>query len=265
MTTIRGPLGLSSLRRVVAVPGLWAAICALQLGLAWALAQPIAAAARAAMGSGLWTHPDRLIAAFAELLTANPAVVTALTAAAIASAIFGAALALLLRGGVLARLATPGPGAWAEFGRATLGHLPVLALIALYGLVLRAFLTFVAHRLAGAHPLVELAALAILMSFATCTSDLASARRVVAGDRGVHPREYLRAGLTVARSPRLWLTSGLLSVARWALVAAILLVAVHGVGATWSPWAARALACVAVFLALWRSAVAVEATARPGT
>ena len=124
-------------------------------------------------------------------------------------------------------------------------------------------LAFVAHSLAGAHPRAELLVLALLLTFATCTGDLASARRVVGGDRGVHPREYLRACLTVARSPRLWLTSGLLSLARWALAFGIILVAVHGLGAAWSPWAARGLACVAVFLALWRSAVAVEATARP--
>src|SRR5690606_12331041 len=112
----------------------------------------------------------RLLAAFVELVAAHPDVAAVVTAAAITSAAFGAAIALLVRGGVLARLAGPSAGgAWAEFGRACLGHLPVLALIALYGLLLRLALTFVAHALAGSNILAELIALALLLTFATCT------------------------------------------------------------------------------------------------
>jgi hypothetical protein len=251
-----------SLRRVLRVPGLWLGLCALQLGLAWALAQPIAGAVRTAMGSRVWVHPDRLIAALAELLAQSPAIVAVFAAAIIASAVFGAALALVVRGGVLLRLhdaSDPGTRAWAEFGRACLGNLPVLALIGLYGLVLRVILSFVANALAGSHALAELVVLVLLLTFATCAGDLAASRRVLHGERGVHPREYLRACLDVAKSPRLWAASGALSLARWAVAGAIVVVAVHGVGLAWSPWAARGLACVAVFLALWRVAVVVEA------
>jgi hypothetical protein len=254
---------VSSLRRVLRVPGLWLGLCAFQLVLAWLLAQPIAGAVRAAMGSRTWAHPDRLIAAVAELVAAEPALVAVFVAATGASALLGAGVALLVRGGVLQRLDAPGPGAWAEFGRASLGHLPALALIGLYGVVLRLLLSLVASRLAGAHVLVEVVALVLLLTFATCAGDLAAARRVLHGERGLHPREYARACLDVARSPRLWLASGALSLARWAVAAAIVVGAVHGVGAPWSPWHARALACVAVFLALWRTAVAVEASHAP--
>lgn len=256
---------MNALRRVLRVPGLWLGLCALQLGIAWLLAQPVAAAVRTAMGARVWTHPDRLIAAFAELLGQSPAIVAVFVAAAAASAALGAGLALLVRGGVLLRLhdaSDRGTRAWAEFGRASLGNLPVLALIGLYGVLLRLALTFVANALSGSHALVELVVLVVLLTFATCAGDLAAARRVLHGERGVHPRDYLRACVDVARTPRLWLASGALSLTRWAVAAAIVLVAVHGVGEAWSSWAARGLACVAVFLALWRVAVAVEASQR---
>lgn len=258
MTAPLRPRPLRALRRAAGAPGLWLALCGLQLAVAWSFAQPIAAAARAAMKSGVWTQPDRLIAALAELVSDHPAVAVALSSAAISSAIVGAGLALVVRGGVFQRLAGPcGP---AEIARACVAHLPVLALIGLYGLVLRLALAFVAHALAGAHALAELLVLAALLTFATCSGDLASSRRVVRGERGVHPREYLRACLDVARSPLVWLASGALTLARWAVAGAIVLVAVHGLGAAWSPWAARALACVAVFLALWRASVVIEAS-----
>ncbi|MBZ5715056.1 hypothetical protein [Nannocystis pusilla] len=254
---------MNSLRRVTRVPGLWLGLCALQLGLAWCLAQPVGAAVRTAMNGRVWTHPDRLIAALAELLGQSPAIVAVFVAATVASGLLGAALALLVRGGVLLRLhdaGALGTSAWAEFGRASLGNLPVLALIGLYGVVLRLILTFVANALSGSHAVVELVVLIVLLTFATCAGDLAAARRVLHGERGVHPREYLRACVDVARSPRLWLASGALSLTRWAVAGAIILVAVHGVGEAWSSWAARGLACVAMFLALWRVAVAVEAS-----
>ncbi|MDC0716327.1 hypothetical protein [Nannocystis bainbridge] len=256
---------MNALRRVLRVPGLWLGLCALQLGLAWGLAQPVAGAVRAAMGGRVWTDPHRLIAALAELLVQNPAILTVFVAAAITSGLLGAAIALLVRGGVLLRLGDAsdrGTRAWAEFGRASLGNLPVLALIGLYGLVLRVVLSFVANALAGAHALVELVVLVLLLTFATCAGDLAAARRVLRGERGVHPREYLRACADVARSPRLWLASGALTLARWAIAGAIVVIAVHGSGEAWASWSARGLACVAVFLALWRVAVAVEASRR---
>ncbi|WAS96835.1 hypothetical protein [Nannocystis punicea] len=256
---------MKSLRRVLRVPGLWLGLCALHLGLAWGAAQLVFGAVRRAMGGHLWVHPDRLIAALVELLPLNPALLAVFVAAAVASGLLGAAIALLVRGGALLRLDDPsdrGTRAWAEFGRASLGNLPVLALIGLYGLVLRLVLSFVANALAGSHALVELVVLILLLTFATCSGDLAAARRVLRGERGVHPREYLRACLDVAKNPRLWLASGALTLARWAVAGAIVLVAVHGSGEAWSSWAARGLACVAVFLALWRMAVAVEASRR---
>lgn len=257
MTTPLSPRPLRAVRRVTGAPGLVLALCALQLIVAWALSQPIAAAARATMRNYLWPDPARLLAALAELISDHPAVAAAMVSAAVISAALGAALALLVRGGVLRRLA--GPCSAGEIAQASVTHLPVLALIGLYGLVLRIILAFVAHALAGSHALAELAALAVLLTFATCAGDLAAYRRVVRGERGVHPREYLRACLDLLHSPRLWLASAALTLARWALAFTIVLVAVHGLGAAWSPWAARALACVAVFLSLWRAAVVVEA------
>jgi len=136
----------------------------------------------------------------------------------------------------------------------------VLALLGLYGLCLRLALTLVVRALAAGNPLFELLLLGLLLTFAACAGDLAAARRVLHGQRGVDPREYLHTCLDVLRRPRLWLASGALSLARWAVAGLVIVVAVHGVGEAWSTWAARALACVAVFLALWRNAVAVAAS-----
>lgn len=250
---------MKSLRRVLRAPWLWLGLCGLQLGLAWALARPIAAATRAALGHGVWPYPDRLLGAAAELFTDQPAIGALLVVTASASAILGAVLSLLLGGGVLHRLSAPCSAP--DVARACASHLPALALIGLYGLVLRLLLAFGAHALAGSRVLAELAALALILTFATCTGDLASARRVVRGDRGLHPREYLRACASAARSPRLWLASAALSLLRWAILAGLLLVAVHGLGAPGSIWAARGLACLACFVGLWRLAVAVERVA----
>jgi hypothetical protein len=52
----------------------------------------------------------------------------------------------------------------------------------------------------------------------------------------------------------------MLSAAQWAAACGILLVAVHGMGTAWALWLARGLIVLATFFALWRVAVAVEAT-----
>lgn len=252
---------MRSLRRALGAPLLWLAVVALHFGLAWGLAAPVRAAVRAVMDDHVWAHPDRLIAALAELLGLHPAVSAALTVAEIGAAVLGGALALLIGGGVLARLA--GPLRAPDFARASALHLPALAVITVYGLLLRFALLLLVHRLVGAYVRVELITMAVVLAFATCVGDLAGARRVVRGDRGLHPREYLRACGDAVRSPRLWLTSGAITLARWAVAAAIVVVALHGVGAAWSVWAARGLAAVAALLSLWRIAVAVEFTAAP--
>lgn len=252
---------MKSLRRVLGALPLWLGLCGLQFVLAWALAQPTAAAARAALGNHAWPYPDRLIAALTELFSLHPSIAATITVAEIASGLLGGAVALLLGGGLVARLA--GPLRAPEFARAAALHLPALAAITGYGLLLRLALLLLTHRLVGAHVRLELVAVALVLSFAACVGDLAAARRVVRGDRGLHPREYLRACADVARSPRLWLASGALGLARWAVAAAIVAVALHGVAEPWSVWAARGLAAVAVFLSLWRIAVAVEFTAAP--
>lgn len=250
---------MNALRRVVRAPLLWLGLCALHIGLAWSLARPVEAAARAAVQNHVWPYPDRLLAGFAELLQAHPSIAAALAVAVTASALLGGAIALLVQGGVIQRLAAP-TGA-PDVARAAVAHLPALAVIAVYGLVLRLALSFVVFLVAGTNVVAELALLVVMLTFVTCSGDLAAARRVVRGDRGLHPREYAAACADVARQPRLWLASGALTLARWAVAAAIVLAAIHGLGEAWSVWAARALACVAVFLALWRAAVAVEAVA----
>jgi hypothetical protein len=250
---------VNALRRVVRAPLLWLGLCALHLGLAWSLARPVEAAARASLQIHVWPYPDRLLAGLAELFQAHPSVAAALAIAVTASAMLGFVTALLVQGGVIQRLAAPTSAP--DVARAAVAHLPALAAIAAYGLLLRLALSFAVFLTAGSNVLAELILLALMLTFATCSGDLAAARRVVRGDRGLHPREYAAACLDVARSPRLWLASGALTLARWAVAATIVVAAIHGLGEAWSLWAARGLACVAVLLALWRTAVAVEAVA----
>ncbi len=250
---------MRSLRRVRSAPLLCVGLAAAYMGLAWALATPVLIAVRAAMQNHAWPYPDRLIPALVELLGLHPSVAAAITVAEVAAIIFGGALSLSLGGGILARLA--GPLRAPDFARAAVLHLPALAAIAVYGVLLRVLLLLAIHPLVGAHPRLELLLVAPVLAIATCIGDVAAARRVVRGDRGLHPREYIQACRDTLRSPKLWLGSGALSLARWAIAVTIVLVALHGIGTSWQVWAARGLAAVSVALSLWRMALAVEFTA----
>lgn len=246
---------LPALRRAWSARWLWLGLGGLQLALAAALAAPLRVVARAAMGPFTISGEDRLLAALIELTTHNEAIVSALIATLAAAGVLALVLAPLLAGAVVSRLA--GPCGVGEQARAAAVHFPAALVIGIYGLVLRALLAFVAAALGTLHPALQLVALVAALTFSALAVDLARARVVLDGARGLHPRTFVRAVAAAAR-PGLWLRSGLLTALHWGVSLGVLLAAVHGLGEGWSPWLVRGLALLATFVALWRIAVAVE-------
>ena len=168
----------------------------------------------------------------------------------------GLVLAPLLAGAVISRLA--GPCSVGEQARASFTHFPAALVIGLYGLVLRVLLALIAAALGTIHPTLQVVGVAAGLMFTALVVDLARARTVLDGDRGLHPRTFVRAMTTAAHQPGLCLRSGLLTLLHWGLTLAILLAAVHGLASAWAPWLVRGLALLATFVALWRVAVAVD-------
>ncbi len=252
---------MSALRRLLAAPWLWLALGSLQLALAALLAAPLHAVLRAAMGPYLSASEGQVLAPLFELITTQPAVTAAFAAVLAASALLGLLLAPLLAGAAVLRLA--GRCSVGDQARASVVHFPAALVIGLYGLITRVLLALVAAALGTLHPALQTAALVASLTFTALAVDLARARVVLDGARGLNPRTFLRA-LASATQPRLWLRSGLLTALQWGVTLAILLVAVHGIATPWSPWAARGLALVGTFVALWRIAVAVDHVAARG-
>jgi len=246
---------VNALRRVLHAPWLWLVLAAIQLLVAAALAVPLRAVVRVAMGPFTTDGEPQILGALLELVRVHPAVVATLVTSLAASAAIGLLLSPLLAGAVIVRLAGPAPVG--EQARAALTHFPAALVIGIYGLVLRGLLALIAAALGTLHPTLEILALVASLTLCALAVDLARSRVVLEGARGLHPRTFVRA-VVGATQPILWLRSGLLTVAQWGVSLAILLAAVHGIGTPWSPWLVRALAVLATFVALWRVAVAVD-------
>lgn len=247
---------MSALRRVLAAPWLWLAIGALQLAIAAAATMPVRAVLRAAMGPFMLADEGKVLTTLLELVTAHPGVAAAFMAALVTSAALGLLLAPLLAGGVICRL--DGRRGVGELARASVVYFPAMLVIGLYGLVLRLLLGLIAAALGTIHPTLQIVGVAVSLCFAALVVDLARARTVLDGARGLHPRTFIRALVSAAASPALCLKSGLLTALSWGFTLVILIVAVHGIASAWSPWAVRGLALLATFASLWRVAVAVE-------
>lgn len=247
---------MSALRRVVRAPWLWLTVGLVQLALAAAVAGPLRVVLRAAMGPYMFADETRVLTALLELATVHPTVIAAFSAAVIASAALGLLLSPLLAGAVITRLATR--CSVGEQARASFTYFPAALVIGLYGLILRLLLALVAAALGTVHPALQIVGVVASLTFAALVVDLARTRTILDGARGLHPRSFVRAVVTAAHQPGLWLRSGLLTLLHWGVTLAILLTAVHGMATAWSPWAVRGLGLIATFVALWRVAVAVD-------
>lgn len=254
---------LAGLRRALAAPWLILGLTAIHLALAAAVATPVRAAFRAAMGPYFQTSSHRMLGPLLELIAQQRAAPASLMSALVVTAVVAAVFGPLLAGAAIQRLA--GPCKVADQARTAAAHYPAFIVIGLYGVILRAVLLLVAAALGGIHVVVQLVLSAAVLTYGTAVVDLTRARVALADARGFHPRTFLRAAATVAQEPLLALRSSALSLLHAAVLAAIVLVALHGFGAPWSPWAVRGLGLVATLLALARLAVAVEHTVtRPG-
>lgn len=252
----------AALRRVLGAPWLVLTLAAIHLAIAAAVAAPIRAVTGAAMGPYFHEDPHRLLGALFELLSLQRGTGMAVVAAVVVSAALAALIGPLLAGAAIQRLASPCPPY--EQARAAVRFYPAALAIGVYGVLLRLVLLLVASALGAVHDTVLLILYVVALTYASATVDLARARVVLTGARPFHPRTILRAAHTVAHDPRLWLRSTGLSLLSVALSAAILLVTLHGLATDWAPWAARGLAVVATFVAVWRLAVAVEHAHGPG-
>ena len=76
---------MSALRRVLRAPWLWLTVGLVQLALAAAVAAPLRAVLRAAMGPFMFADETRVLTAVLELATAHPTVIAAFSAVMIGS------------------------------------------------------------------------------------------------------------------------------------------------------------------------------------
>lgn len=255
---LSGPF--AALRRTLAAPWLVLGLSAVHLGLAAAVAVPVRAAFRAAMGPYFHEGAHRLLVPLLEIAGQQRSAPASIMAAIAVTAVVAALVGPLLAGAAIQRLA--GPSTVADQTRAAVAHYPVALLVGVYGLVLRVVLMLVAAALGGVHWLAQLALTVAALTFAAAVVDLTRARVVLSGARGVHPRTFLRAIATVAQTPPLWLRSAGLSLLHLAVGAAILVITLHGFGTAWAPWVVRGLGVVATFFALLRIACAVDHVVR---
>lgn len=246
----------AGLRRVLAAPWLVLGLGAVHLALAVAVAAPVRAAFRAAMGPFFHEGANHLIAPLIELMGHQRAAPAALTAALVVTTVVALVFGPLLAGAAIQRLA--GPCKPAEQARVAVAHYPAALVIGLYGVILRALLLLIAAALGQIHGAVRLVLVIAVLTYAAAVVDLTRARVVLAGARGFHPRTFVRAAMTVAHEPRLWLRSSAATLLQAAIAGAIVLITLHGLGAGWTPWAVRGLALLSTFAALWRLAVAVD-------
>lgn len=244
------------LRRTLAAPWLILGLGLAHLALAAAVATPVRAAYRAAMGPYFHEGAHRLLAPLLEITGQQRAAPASLMAAIIITAVIAALVGPLLAGAAIQRLA--GPCKVADQARTAVAFYPASLLIGVYGVILRALLLLIAAALGSVHFVAQLLLTIAALTYATAVVDLTRATVVLTDARPYHPRTFLRAAAAVAHEPLLWLRSSALSLVHVAVVVAIVLAALHGFGAAWSPWAVRGLGLLATGFALVRIAVAVD-------
>ncbi|MCB9565959.1 MAG: hypothetical protein H6710_01820 [Myxococcales bacterium] len=252
---------MSALRRLLGAPGLWVAMALAHLGIAAALARPLALMIGAAIAPYSIDRPGGLLPMIAEVISGHPELGVALGVALIAGTVLAGALWLVAAGGVIDRLRRPQPTAATI--AAALRFLPSMAVLGLYSVIPRglalAGLRFDVLGLGWAR------ALLVLVGWTLCTVALDLARAaVIRGDaRRYHPTTLLQGFAAAVTRPTVWLRSALLSALGLALSLAIVALAARGFGGpSTTLWLVRLLAALGVGVSLWRIAVAVDAGER---
>lgn len=245
-----------ALLRVLGAPAFVLLLWAAQLLFAKLLAGPARGAAQAGMRGSSWFADGHRLRAVAELLFAEPGVISAIVAALSTSAVLATLFSVVAAPAILTRLA--GQRSLATMLSAVGAKLPAILVQTLYGLVFRGLCMGIAAipaALLGAYsaPLVLLIA-----SFPILVLDRARAAVVLDDARPYHPKTFLRAIVHVGKRPLWWLSGAVLeSLALSVGIGALVLVA-QAEFADGSIWLARIAGLLALIFGLWRVALAVE-------
>jgi len=231
------------------------------LGLAAAVALPLARMVASAIRPFTVEHPGRLLPAIAELLLDNPPLAVAIVAAIATGVLLSGLVWIFLSGGIIRRLHAPATAA--QTTSAAVQHLPGMAALSGYHGILRAIvvLLFAVDIFGIGNGIVRGGLFVLGWSLCTTAVDLDRCSVVLAGAKGYHPWTLGRGFVDAVAQPKVWLASGLLSVLGVSTSVATLAIASHSFGdAGLAIFGARALAVFGIGLGLWRVAVAVRAS-----
>ncbi|HFE46239.1 MAG TPA: hypothetical protein ENJ18_12210, partial [Nannocystis exedens] len=177
---------MSALSRVLRAPGLWALLVIVQLLIAKVAALPLTLMIAKAMKPFSIERVGGLLPPLGELLIGETSLVIALAAALVVSAAASAGLWVLFGGGIVWRLHRAGSAA--ETCAAAIRHLPSMAVLSIYNLIVRAVLLVALGLLGlGSGPLRWLA-IFLIWSLTAVALDLARSEVVLRGIKAFHPR-----------------------------------------------------------------------------
>lgn len=254
---------MKALANVLRAPGLIALVAGAQLVVALVLGSGVALAADLALGRHSLAADDHLFASFLALGGRHPSLKAGYLQTVVGSGVFGLVFWTLLAGAIILRLRSPMPAA--RLVPKTLAALPGVMATTGWHLLVRALLLvgvgliFAGLTEFGDWSLAGLVAMLLVLAFSACALDLARCNVMLHGARRFRFTTAARAFGEALRRPAVLLPSMLLSVGQWVCVAAMLALAIDGLGAGQTIWWVRALAVAGVVLGLTRVAVAVRA------
>jgi len=250
---------VSALGRVLRAPGLWAGLAIVHLVLAKIAALPLVLMIAAALKPFAIERVGGLLPLLAELFIANKPLVVALVAALVTSAVLSTLLWVLLGGGIVWRLHRQGSAA--ETFAAAVRHLPSMAVLTIYCVIVRVLLVLAFGLVGLTSGSWRWLAIVLVWSLTSVALDLARSEVVLKGTKAFHPRTLARAFVFAFSHPRVWLASGLLTLVGLSISLGILAIASRTFGdAGLALYGVRGLAVLGVGVSLWRIAIAVRAT-----
>ena len=253
---------MNALRRLVGAPGWVLSLWLLELALvAWNAAAP-RAIANTAMGRHAALGTDRWLSVLIDVGFDHPELVVAALGTLAQTGIVALLGWVLLASPTIVRLSKR--DTFTHVMAIALPHVPGLVVTSLWHVLLRAvLLAIVVMAALPLPPWAQVCSLAIALAFSNVALDLARVRVVLREAPRFHIRTAwlgFRDALTHAKL----LTAGMaLSLAQGCFVAAMVWIALAGLGSSWLLLVARGMALVVVVLGLWRIALAVEVTEPP--
>ncbi len=249
---------MRALRRVLRAPGLWALLVIVQLLIAKIAALPLTLMVAKTIKPFSIERLGGLLPPLVELFIGETSLVIALAAALVASAVLSVLLWVLLGGGIVWRLHREGSAA--ETFAAAIRHLPSMAVLSIYNVIVRVFLLLALGLLGLQSGPLQWIAIFLVWSLTAVALDLARSEVVQSEIKAFHPRTLVRGFSFAFSHPRIWLASALLTLVGIAITLAILVIASRSFGEAglWL-YGVRVLAALGVGVSLWRIAIAVVA------